>query len=359
MTRGLTVAVTNASPRPTLDPAPPGGDQTIKPGPSPVSDLLDAGRDVIYGGDGDDIIFGDHGLVIQDVADPNQPDARPQKIQTTTLDSVRQIVSRAFQNGGDDSIFGGTGRDTIIAGAGHDLADGDEQDDLLFGDNAFLVRRIGDTTSGRFQALCGTLLYSRTDLPNACGGAVGQDTSGVLLVNGVPQSFRDPDSGAGAGNIDTAPWWAEYLVAFDDDFADADQFHTFAVDRGTAGARSFGNDYLAGGANNDLLFGQMGDDVVQGDGGIESAFAGTSHVGASRTPDGCAGVAGVSLVCDYVGDLDIVPSFEAAGDGEDYIEGNGGRRRDLRRSRPGRPGRRQLGLLQPHPTRSPGPTART
>ena len=29
-------------------------------------------------------------------------------------------------------------------------------------------------------------------------------------------------------------------------------------------------------------------------------------------------------MCDYVGDLDIVPSFEAATDGEDYIEGNGG-----------------------------------
>ena len=29
-------------------------------------------------------------------------------------------------------------------------------------------------------------------------------------------------------------------------------------------------------------------------------------------------------MCDYVGDLDIVASFEAATDGEDYIEGGGG-----------------------------------
>ena len=35
-------------------------------------------------------------------------------------------------------------------------------------------------------------------------------------------------------------------------------------------------------------------------------------------------LAGASLVCDYVGDLDVVASFEAATDGEDYIEGDAG-----------------------------------
>ena len=61
-----------------------------------------------------------------------------------------------------------------------------------------------------------------------------------------------------------------------------------------------------------MLFGQMGNDILQGDGGIEQAFAAAAHVGASRSPDGCTGTSGVDLVCDYVGDLDIVPSFEAA-----------------------------------------------
>ena len=158
------------------------------------------------------------------------------------------------------------------------------------------------------------------------GNPVGEDTAGVLLVNGVWQPYRDPDSGTGAGNIDAAPWWAEYLVAFDDDFADADQFHTFAVDRGTAGAGSFGNDYLAGGAANDMLFGQMGDDVVQGDGGIESAFAGTSHAGASRSPDGCSGTPGSSWSATTSATSTSSPSSDGvATDGEDYIEGNGGR----------------------------------
>ena len=65
----------------------------------------------------------------------------------------------------------------------------------------------------------------------------------------------------------------------------------------------------------------MGNDIVQGDGGIETAFAGSSHAGASRSPGGCQ--AG-TVACDYVGDLDVVGSFEAASDGEDYIEGNAG-----------------------------------
>jgi len=372
LTRGLTISTENSTPAPTLDNRNPAGDQTIKPGPSLNADPLDAGRDLIYGEgafsyyvDGetlrtpqtilggpqtayDDVIFGDHGEVLQQVADTNQPDLRLQKVQTTTLASIRGIESRATQNGGDDAIFGNLGRDVIIAGAGHDLADGDEADDSLYGDNAFLTRRVVepafptttdyagpfDITSPRYQALCGTLLYSRTDLPNTCsfGNPVGSDNSGQLLVNGVWQNYRDPDSGNLPGDIDLAPWWSEYLVNFDDDFSDEDEFHSFDVqlsvtdpaDPNAKGLGSFGNDYLAGGQGHDLLFGQMGNDVLQGDGGGELAFGGTSHVGASRSPDGCTGVAGVNLVCDYVGDLDVVPSLEAATDGEDYLEGNGG-----------------------------------
>ena len=61
-------------------------------------------------------------------------------------------------------------------------------------------------------------------LHNDCGGVVGTDTSGVLLVNGVAMKYRDPDSGL-AGDLDLAPWWAEYLVAFDPNYTDNDEFH--------------------------------------------------------------------------------------------------------------------------------------
>ena len=148
-TRGLTVESVNHSPAPSLDPRlipdpiPVGLDPPIKPGnftlaPAPAlnRDFMAAGDDNIYGEGSisytvgrtsisrstvynpywtqtayDDIIFGDHGTIFQQVADTNEPDPRLQKIQTTTIGSVRGIESRAYQNGGDDTINGNEGRD--------------------------------------------------------------------------------------------------------------------------------------------------------------------------------------------------------------------------------------------------------
>ncbi|MEO6021102.1 MAG: calcium-binding protein [Knoellia sp.] len=326
-TRALDIAVVDQSPRPSVTGAGfVNNGTTIQPYPSPVrDDLLVAGRDLIFGeGAGavlggpesayDDIIFGDHGAILQDVADPNEPDSRPQKIQTTALASVLGVESRNLQHGADDVIFGDLGRDLLIGGAGNDLADGNAADDMVLGDNASLVRTIGDWTSSHFQTLCGSLLYSRSDRP-VCAGvpAPTEDTSGLLLVDGTPRAYRDPDG---------APWWAEYNVT--------QLFHDAASDAGTKWAGSFGNDSLAGGPGHDVLLGQLGNDVLQGDGGLASAFARmvddpsvTWHVGASRTPLGCIGSAG-AMVCDYTGVLEVIASFEAATDGEDYLEGNAG-----------------------------------
>ncbi len=355
LTRGLSIESVDHSPAPTLDPRPidpnspldppiKPGDYTLAPTAAFNRDRMLAGRDEIHGEGGltyrfgdqvkvvstdldsgwpqsayDDIVFGDHGFIWMDVEDPNEPPTRLQRIQTTRLSEVLGIFSEALQNGDDDTIFGNVGRDVIVAGAGDDMADGDEQDDLVFGDNVTaLLRRIGNITSLRFQTLYGGELYTRTDRPLPAGFpglAPTADTSGVLLANGIARDFRDPDA---------APWWAEYTV----DYA---ALHNFPFDDGVAGAGSWGHDYLAGGAHHDLVFGQLGNDIVQGDGSIDSAYTATHHVGASRSPDGCpASEPGGSDpthagTCDVVGDLDLIPSFDAAGtDGQDYIEGGGG-----------------------------------
>jgi Ca2+-binding RTX toxin-like protein len=75
----------------------------------------------------------------------------------------------------------------------------------------------------------------------------------------------------------------------------------------------YGNDYIAGNAGDDVIFGQLGNDTIQGDGSTDSWFTGGA-VGASRTP--AAG--------DPLGGLTLTPSFDAAGDGNDYVEGGGG-----------------------------------
>ncbi|TIT96939.1 MAG: hypothetical protein E5W55_10050, partial [Mesorhizobium sp.] len=163
-------------------------------------------------------------------------------------------------------------------------------------------------------------MYSRTDRPVPAGvdpcyaydatgaNSLTEYTSGRLLTDGVARNYRDP----------TGPeWWAEYKI----DYA---QYHTFAINNGDAGVGSFGNDYIAGGAGNDEIFGQLGHDVIQGDGSINSAVAATAHVGAARKPVRLANPNG-SGIDDPAGALFVVPSFEAASDGQDYIEGGGGR----------------------------------
>ncbi|HEX4998781.1 MAG TPA: Calx-beta domain-containing protein [Terriglobia bacterium] len=317
-TRALIISTVDASPLPTASPDSGTNGTTLLPTKSALRDDMNAGRDIIYGdgpgsapgaiADDDDIIFSDHGVIKMFVDDPNLPDLvplMPQRIQTTSLDLVLEINSAEVQNGNDDVVFGGLGRDIIVAGAGNDMADGEEADDLIFGDNVYLTRKGGidgdflDTASKRFQTLAGTLLYSRSDLapfPSA-------DDSGALLVDGTARNYRDPDG---------APWWAEYVAEGGVDYAN---LHTFEFDLGDAGVGSFGNDYLAGGQNNDMIFGQLGHDVIQGDGGIGLAFSATSHVGASRTAGGPT---------DPIGPLSVVGSFEAATDGEDYVEGGGG-----------------------------------
>src|SRR5262249_52831409 len=212
-------------------------------------DPLLAGNDLIYGdapgstatdayGDYNDVIFGDLGNVGQAVAgwrDTTKPIALvPQRIETTLL--ARTIVSQSRQNGADDAIYGNGGDDVLIGGAGNDAIDGGSQRDLAFGDNVSLDRtgHLGIFSNLHFEALQGTQIYS-----------TAPTTAGSDLANNVPQA--DP-RGHGA--------WGDYLITLFD--------HSF-----TAAAGSFGNDYMAGGPDDDMMFGEMGNDTVQGDGSID------------------------------------------------------------------------------------------
>ncbi len=142
--------------------------------------------------------------------------------------------------GGDDVIRGQAGRDLLIGGTGADRIDGGTEQDLIFGDNVSLDRSVsfGDHTSPRFRVLSGTQIYSTELL-----------TAGNALVTATWQN-----SPAGA----TA--WSDYRITFLDHAVDT------AADR-------FGADYIAGGAHDDMIFGQLGDDVIQGDGSIDAGRA--------------------------------------------------------------------------------------
>ena len=315
ITRDLTIAASNTSSKPDAD-------------------LLVAGRDLLYGDgpgtvssgptdDFADVIFGDFGFVEQFVAGPKDTTRAPvglQRIQTTAIATLSGIQSKSLQNGADDTIYGGLGRDILIGGPGNDAIDGGAQDDLVFGDNVVLTwRPASDVTSLRFRSLSGTLLYSRTDLNN--NTTFGYDSSGQLLVTQTALPLREPDQ--------DAPWWARYQVA--------NLYQDFLMDSGATGIGSFGDDYIAGGAGNDMIFGQLGNDTIQGDGSIDfvsrpdladlatvnTAVLG-GRVGASRATGACVTGPAGKPICEGTGALTVYASYEAASDGDDYIEGNGG-----------------------------------
>ncbi|MDH4109610.1 MAG: hypothetical protein OEW35_14975, partial [Gammaproteobacteria bacterium] len=269
-----------------------GGADEIRSGGGDDVVIGGADADRIYSGSGNDIVFGDHArLVYQDLT----VDADP-----ATLDSM---TSEDLTIGGGDTVYAGDGDDIVVGGFGDDRLDGGSDSDLVFGDSAELRYRPTDITNPRFQMLLGQLLYSRSEVPAYLQGAAapsGNDAGGVL-VDGIARNYRNPDG--------SVPAWANYEIL---DLHHSDAIATLGSSNG-----GFGNDYIAGGAGHDMIFGQLGDDVIQGDGSIDLA------VGATRVQDGTTQVS-PSLPASPAYLLTVAPSTDAASDGDDYIEGNGG-----------------------------------
>ena len=99
-------------------------------------------------------------------------------------------------------------------------------------------------------------------------------------------------------------------------------------------ARPFGDDLIAGGQQDDEIFGQLGDDIIEGDGDIRiELFEPVGDPGETQQtfviPDGFApGQSDLLIAPEPVAlsqDSRIVFSvFSTADDGDDYVEGNGG-----------------------------------
>ncbi|MGY3658239.1 hypothetical protein [Bradyrhizobium sp. USDA 376] len=290
-------------------------------GTTVLDNVTDGGNDLIYGdapgstatdafGDYDDVIFGDLGDIGQATSgwrDTTKPvSLTPQRIETTLL--ARTIVSQSRQYGGNDTIFGNGGEDILIGGMGNDSLDGENGRDLLFGDNVALSRttHLGDFRNGRFETLSGTQIYST-------GLSTDTLAAGLDYANGLPQA--DP---RGHGS------WGDYLITL------FDHGNTTVL----APAGSYGNDYIAGGAADDMIFGEMGNDVAQGDGSIEYVSHtlidnGDGTAGYSTAIGGRVGVLNVAANIagnpfrDATNALFLRPSFDGASDGQDYIEGGG------------------------------------
>ena len=99
-----------------------GGDDTIVAGTEDDFVMGQQGADTISGGDGMDMLFGDHAE-----AELRRADHEILWAQTTA-----PVVGR----GGDDTIFGENGEDYLFGGAASDTLHGGDDEDVILGDHA-------------------------------------------------------------------------------------------------------------------------------------------------------------------------------------------------------------------------------
>jgi len=233
------------------------------------------GADTVTGGLGNDLIFGDHGEVRGDIS------ANALPLNTANDPFTFTSINTQNNNGGGndnltgddgaDIILGGQGNDTITGNAGdddlwggHNVAGGQDGDDVIdggagndaiAGDNARILRK-GNSISPRIRTLSNGTIY---------------DSNGNPLVTAASQANPTGVS-------------EREIVLYDHSDNPLPQ--------------TSGNDVIAGGADDDVIFGQLGNDTIQGDG--------STAINVSTTNPSVEDFGGVGT------------------DGDDYIEGNGG-----------------------------------
>src|SRR5690606_1062139 len=146
----------------------------------------------------------------------------------------------------------------------HDRIDGGDGHDAIAGDNADICFR-PDALDVRMRALDGTLIYGTTLGVGSNDGEVliGVANAANAIDPAMPHvnALNDPRYAARAIHpmtgfvIDKNSGHAQYRIKLLDHADDT------SVDL-------YGNDYIAGGAGEDEIFGQLGNDVIQGDGTI-------------------------------------------------------------------------------------------
>ena len=263
----------------------------------------DEGNDFVFGGTagdtlfgdlGSDLIFGDHGTIAGTVDGDaiGEVDGAGVTNTSATFLYTSDISAEADASAGADTLYGGslavldtdTGKnillgqqdeDTIYGGGsddniygGHNVAngtdtgdfiDGGAGNDVILGDNG-LIERTAGAQDRRFAVLQGDLIYN---------------DSGLLQID-VSVLGANPAS------------------------IEARRIELFDHDDSANNVTNFGDDTIAGGADDDLIFGELGNDQLHGDGQLMDVSGALELVALTAT-----------LAQSDVG-------------GDDYVEGNGG-----------------------------------
>ncbi len=252
------------------------------------------GSDTVHGDGGNDLILGDFGRVATRIAGGFVDATLLPLSQEVAIPPVRVALDRLHQHcrrrGRRPPRRPGRGRGARPAGRRHDLRrhrgrrpHGRPQRRRRPGCRRPDRRRRGRRRRARRQ---------RDDPPHRIGAVRPLPSS----LNGTIASWVTGDPRLNPTGVE-----ARDITLFD---------HPGAP--GTSGTS--GDDYIAGGPDDDVIFGQIGNDTIQGDGDIDIVNA----------PSPCAGVGTGVGACRAGTELPVNASRDRASDGDDYIEGNGG-----------------------------------
>jgi Ca2+-binding RTX toxin-like protein len=266
-----------------------------------TSDKLSVGNDTIDAGLGDDIVFGDKGVIKQTQG-------------TNRILTTGNVISIANQNlvlGGSDTLTGNRGNDVLFGGAGSDSIYGGIQSNssAIFGaDNDIIFGDLGSVTlvGGKASVLFSTnitvgandviqgnqgddIIIGGAGADNIQGNA-GNDTvlgdNGQLnLVNDVRSELFSTDTTNVTGGNDTISLGSgddqliagvgsdtvfndsgETVIIADDGRIVSDSSGRYVLAR-TGSTAIGGNDTVSGGSDRDIIFGGFGNDRLDGQAG--------------------------------------------------------------------------------------------
>jgi len=216
-----------------------------------VADTLVAGRDIIDAGAGNDIVFGDIGIV----------DLLPGTSRVGTTGNVIGIYTADSNNGHNDIIVGGRGEDIMLGGAGDDTITDNHSKSIVLADLGG-IDYTADNNLMTLDSITSTVVSGDSYIG-------GNDT--VRLGDGDDIVFGGHNSN-GVDIIDVRN--GDNVVLGDNgylEFEDGDLVY-LSTTSSAAGGRDLiygGNqqDLLVGGNGNDMLFARDGNNLVIGDSG--------------------------------------------------------------------------------------------
>jgi len=271
------------------------------------------GNDIIYGGDGGNILHGNNylpGDLSRYMPSLNDDDII---YGGTGNDRILGVEGDDFLYGGagNDQILGGLGKDYIEGGIGLDFLQGGPGKDYIFGGEG------NDVITGDYSSLTQVVTF----------GGIEYTSVGDVLYGGQGDDFIVGSYG------DDALYGGD-----DNDVLYGDEYY-----EGPALIEARGNDYLEGGAGDDQLVGQAQDDVLYGGDGndflygdnqddfgreLDSTYSGNDYLGGGAGNDNLIGGAGDDVLDGGTG-IDLLLGQTGndilfGGDGNDELQGNNG-----------------------------------